>query len=58
VKAAADYLSVSRWTITRLMKAGTLPTYRSPIDRRHKLVDRKDLDRLRKPQRDNGSEAA
>lgn len=44
---AAEYLSVSVHKISRLVRFGRLPPYVWTVDRRHRLFDRRDLDRLR-----------
>ena len=41
---AAEHAGVSRVTIWRMVKAGTLPVYKNPRDRREKLVKRAELD--------------
>jgi hypothetical protein len=50
VQSAADYLSVSVWTIRDLEAAGELPRVRLPLggrsELRRLLFDRRDLDRL------------
>jgi excisionase family DNA binding protein len=47
---AAKLLGVSYHTVWRLVKAGKLQTYQSPINRRVKLVKRSDLAGLMQPQ--------
>jgi excisionase family DNA binding protein len=49
MQQAADLMGVSYWTVYRLVKAGKLPTYRSPLNRRVKLVKRSDLAALMTP---------
>lgn len=49
MQKAAEHLGVSYWTVYRLVKAGTLRTYASPVNRRVKLVRRADLEALRQP---------
>jgi excisionase family DNA binding protein len=46
---AAELLGVSYWTVYRLVKAGKLQAYASPINRRVKLVKRADLAALMRP---------
>lgn len=55
VACAAQYLSVSTWTVRSLIAAGRLPLVRLPLDARHNgdgrevrrlLVDIRDCDRL------------
>jgi excisionase family DNA binding protein len=43
---AAGLLSVSNTTMWRLVRDGVVPAYRDPLDRRTKLIDRADLERL------------
>ena len=50
VRSAARYLRVSPTTIYKLIKDGTLPTFRSQVNQRDRLVRREDLDRLNVPQ--------
>ena len=50
VRSAARYLRVSPNTIYKLINAGTLPTFRSPVNQRDRLVRRQDLDRLKVPE--------
>ena len=47
---AAKRLGVNRSALARLVKAGTLPVYESPLDRRKKMLAAADLERLRQPQ--------
>jgi excisionase family DNA binding protein len=61
ITEATRIMGVSRWTLYRLIDAGQLQTYRSPINRRVKLVKRADLERLMTPtpiERDEGKAAA
>ena len=44
---AAEYLGVSRPTIKRLIDEGEINITVSPLDRRVKLINRADLDRLK-----------
>ena len=46
---AQEILGVSRFKIWQLVKEGTLPTFRSDLDRREKLIRRSELDALRRP---------
>lgn len=50
LKAAAEYLGVSYWTLRDLVHSGALPRVRLTVgdhrDLRRVLVDRADLDRL------------
>ncbi len=47
---AAEYLGVSRVTVWRRVRDGTLRTYRASASRREKLVKRTDLDHIRHPE--------
>jgi excisionase family DNA binding protein len=49
VEQAAELLGVTRFTISRLIRAGELPTYVSPLNRRKKLLRREDVEALRQP---------
>jgi excisionase family DNA binding protein len=49
MQEAADELGVTRFTISRLVRAGTLAAYASPLNRRQKLVKREDIEALREP---------
>jgi excisionase family DNA binding protein len=49
MQEAADELGVTRFTISRLVRAGTLASYASPLNRRQKLVKREDVEALREP---------
>jgi excisionase family DNA binding protein len=51
MQEAADELGVTRFTISRLVRSGTLASYASPLNRRQKLVKREDLEALREPVR-------
>jgi excisionase family DNA binding protein len=44
---AAERLGVSPMTIRRLVREGELQVYPNPLDRRQKLVDVADVERLR-----------
>lgn len=46
---AQEILGVSKFTVWRLVKDGKLTAYQSEVDRREKLVRRKDLEALRRP---------
>ena len=46
---AAEYLAVSRVTVWRRIRDGTLQAYQASTSRREKLVKREDLDELRRP---------
>ena len=56
ITEAARIMGVHRITVYRLVKAGTLRTYASPINRRVKLVKRAELERLMTPQPIEGDE--
>ena len=61
ITEAARIMGVHRITVYRLVKAGTLRTYASPINRRVKLVKRAELERLMTPlpiEGDEGKAAA
>ncbi len=47
VQEAAGYLGVSRFKLARLIRDGELTTYTTPLDRRQRLVRRRDLDALK-----------
>jgi excisionase family DNA binding protein len=49
VEQAAELLGVTRFTISRLIRAGELTTYVSPLNRRKKLLRREDVEALRQP---------
>jgi excisionase family DNA binding protein len=51
LKDAASYLGVSRYKLYLLAKAGDLPYYTTPLDKRRKLFRREDLDALKKVKR-------
>jgi len=51
LKDAANYLGVSRYKLYLLAKAGDLPYYTTPLDRRKKLFTLADLDALRQVKR-------
>jgi len=46
---AAQYLGISRVTLWRRIRDGTLSTYQASTSRREKLVRQVDLDNLRRP---------
>jgi excisionase family DNA binding protein len=50
LRAAADYLGLSYWTVRDLVNAGTIRSVRLPLgagrDLRRVLLDRRDLDAL------------
>lgn len=48
---AAEYLGVSRVTVWRLMREGSLPVYQTAASKRKKLVRKSDLEGLRRPRR-------
>jgi excisionase family DNA binding protein len=49
VEQAAELLGVTRFTISRLIRAGELTAYVSPLNRRKKLLRRNDVEALRQP---------
>jgi excisionase family DNA binding protein len=50
LRQAAKLLGISYVTVWRMVKAGRLQTYASPVNRRVKLVKRADLEALMQPQ--------
>lgn len=48
---AAKYLGVSRVKLSQLAREGTVPYVTSPLDKRVKLFNRKELDELRRAPR-------
>jgi len=50
VSEAASYLGISRVTVWRRIRDGSLHTYQAAKSKRTKLVKREDLDELLKPQ--------
>jgi excisionase family DNA binding protein len=46
---AARYLGVSRQTLWRRIREGSIPVHVSDVNRRERLVKRTDLDRFRIP---------
>ena len=46
VNEAADYLGVTRFVMSRLLRLGELPFRIDPLDRRRRMINRKDLDDL------------
>lgn len=55
---AQELLGVSRFKIWKLVKEGTLPTFRSELDRREKLVRLSDVEALRRPRADTDLKVA
>ena len=53
---AQEILGVSRFKIWQLVKEGKLPTFRSELDRREKLIRRSDLDAIRQPRADDADD--
>ncbi len=49
---AAERLGVSPMTIRRLVREGELQVYSNPLDRRQKLVDVEEVERLRQAAQD------
>jgi excisionase family DNA binding protein len=49
MKEAQEILGVSNFTIWQMVKDGRLPTFRSEVDRRKKLIRRSDLDAIQAP---------
>lgn len=47
MQEAAESLGVSRFKMGRLVRDGLIQAYVSPLDRRQKLVRRRDVDALR-----------
>jgi excisionase family DNA binding protein len=56
LKDAAEILGVSKMTMARLVKDGRLTIYRSPIDKRLKLVSREEVANVAKPYREDPDE--
>ncbi len=56
VNEAAAYAGVTRHKIARLIRAGTLSTFESDLDRRKRFIRREDLDRLRTTFRPQGDD--
>ena len=52
VGKARERLGVSNHTIARLVREGKLKTYPNPLDKRQKLVDAAEVERLRPPLED------
>ena len=51
---AKEYLGISKPTMWRLVKNGTIASFNDPVNKRIKLVRRDDLDKFRQPRlRDN-----
>jgi len=55
---AADELGVSRFKMSRLIRDGELRAYVSPLNRKQKLVRRRDLEALREPVEVDAGKAA
>ena len=49
VHEAAELMGVSRFTIWRRIRDGSLPAYRAGVDRRTRLVKRADVEALMRP---------
>jgi excisionase family DNA binding protein len=49
MREAQEILGVSNFTIWQMVKDGRLPTFRSEVDRRKKLIRRSDLDAMLAP---------
>lgn len=49
LKEARQLLGVSRTKLWTLIKEGRLPIYQHPLDKRVRLVRRRDLENLRRP---------
>ncbi len=49
LKEARQLLGVSRTKLWKLIQEGRLPTYQDPLDKRARLVRRRDLENLRRP---------
>ncbi len=54
LKAAAELMGVSRYTVWRLVKDGKLDVYESDRDRREKLVRRSDVEAIMRPRPASG----
>ena len=48
---AAEYLGVSRVTVWRLVREGSLPVYQTGASKRRKLVRKRDVEGLRRPRK-------
>lgn len=44
---AAEFLGVSRFKVSRLVRDGMLPVFMSPLDRRQRFVRRADVEALK-----------
>ena len=55
VREAADELGLSKSAMSRLIKRLGLTVFRSPLDRRKKLVDREELLRAMEPRPERGA---
>ncbi len=49
MREAQEILGVSNFTIWQMVKDGRLPTFRSEVDRRKKLIRRSDLGAMQAP---------
>jgi len=49
MREAQEILGVSNFTIWQMVKDGRLPTFRSEVDRRKKLIRRSDLNTMLAP---------
>jgi excisionase family DNA binding protein len=49
MREAGLYLQISFKTLKRLINEHNIPIYSDPVDKRRRLVRRKDLERFRKP---------
>ncbi len=58
VGEARERLGVSNHTIARLVRDGALKTYPNPLDRRQKLVDAAEVERLRPPLEEDAKKLA
>jgi excisionase family DNA binding protein len=56
LKEARELLGVSRTKLWTLIKEGGLPVYRDPLNKRVRLVRRRDLENLRRPIKADRSE--
>lgn len=55
---AARRLGVSLTTMRRIVREGQLKVYENPLDKRQKLVDAKEVERLRHPREQASKMAA
>lgn len=51
VREARERLGISRVTMARLMKEGHFTVYVNPLDRREKLLDVAELEKVRRPRK-------